>query len=247
MKKQAAFIAAAVILICQGRAPAASAVVGVNMNLFTGSYQGSRRQSSSLPVLPVPALTLKVPFSQFNFSVEDVPPIGPVSYGNGFGGMQSTKLAYFTSQLAWHTPKNRFEFGAGTTLINQITFYNSFILDQSSRVAGFRMSLRVRMEQSAHGFSDLILATSPAMHGVQNTDFNFRCAPMVPCSSSSTDPEAASLVDVTAQRTQTLGALALLYGVRYLNYVAHFTATGGPADHDVGLMPFVGFTFGLGH
>lgn len=244
MGKRAA-LTLALMLMCSLRAPAATPTAGININLFTGSYQGSQQQSASLPVVPVPALTVKVPVEQFALYVEDVPPIGPVSYGNGFGGTQSTKLSYFASQLAWHTPNNRIEAGAGTTLINQITYYNSFINNQSSRVAGFRFSIRARLEASGRNTTDLTIALSPSMHGVQNTEFATRCGGIA-CLPATRDAEVASLADVTAQRTQTHGNFALLYGIRYLNYVAHFSANGHPADHDIALMLFAGFAIGLG-
>jgi len=183
-----------------------------------------------------------------------VPPIGPIQYADGFGGTQSTKLGYFNAVIAWHTPNNRFEFGAGTSILNQITYYSaSSVTEQASRVTGLRLSARVRVEATSRAVTDLTIAASPSMRGLQNTRLQNPSPPILPCPgclptySSVLDVEAASLVDAMAQRTQRHGSFEFAYGLRYVNYVAHFPAFNAPADHDVGFMPFAGVAFFLGH
>ena len=65
--------------------------------------------------------------------------------------------------------------------------------------------------------------------------------------------EARAAVRVTAavtadpvQRSGRFGSYTLLYGIRYLNYIAHFNATGTLADRNTLVLPFLGFerTFG---
>src|SRR5581483_3845484 len=251
---------AALVVVAAAPAPALAdqPSVGLNINLIMGSFQGSSRQGARLPTIPLPAITLNVPVGAFALRAEDVPPIGPFQYGDGFGGTQSTKLGYFNAIVAWHTPNNRYEFGVGTSILNQITYYSgSSVTEQASRVTGLRLSGRVRLEDSGHTVTDLTIAASPSMRGLQITriqnpiPFIDPClpapGPCPPTFSSVLDVEAASLVDVMAQRLQQHGAFQLRYGLRYVNYVAHFPAFNAPADHDVGFMPFAGVAFLLGH
>ncbi len=233
-----------------------SPTVGVNVDLIAGGrQQQSSQKSTSLPTVAVPMFFANVPFKRFSVFAEGVPPIGPISYADGRGSTQSTKISYMTLEGRWHLPGDRFTIGAGSTLVNQATFYSVFdpVSEQSSRVAGFRFSASARLENSLRAATDLSAAFSPSMHGVQHSYFwpgvwacylpngAFQvCEP----AHAVDDSELASFVDLQASRVQRFGRYALRYGVRYINYSAKYW-NGVAADRERLIMPFVGFEFAI--
>lgn len=239
-----------------GVAPALadSPSIGADLNLVIGRQKQSSQTGTSLPTVPVPMFSLKVPLRRFEIFAEGVPPIGPVAYGDGHGTTQATKISYMALEGRWRFLGDRASIGAGTALVNQATFYSRFgpASEQSSRVAGLRLSARLRLENRLQSTTDFTMAFSPSMHGLQHTFLRFpafvcypkqaRCGPVW----SVDDAELASLVDVQAARTRRFGRYALRYGVRYINYSARFP-NGRPADRERLVMPFAGVVLSLGH
>jgi hypothetical protein len=239
---------------CFSVAPALadSPVVGVNVNAVVGRQQQSSSRSTALPSVPVPMFTANIPIKRFAIFAEGVPPIGPVSYADGRGSTQATKLSYMAMEARWHVPGERFTFGVGTTLVNQATYYSRFtpIGEQSSRVAGFRFSARALVEHSLRAQTELSAAFSPSMHGIQHSYLRY---PAIICSphmgfcriiKDHDDAELASLVDIGASRLQRFGRYGLRYGLRYINYSAKYP-NGVAADRERLMMPFVGLEFSL--
>jgi hypothetical protein len=224
--------------------------IGVNVNVVVGRQKQSSQNSTLLPTVPVPMFSANVPIKRFAIFAEGVPPIGPVSYGDGRGSTQATKISYMTLEGRWRLPGDRFTLGLGSTLVNQATFYSRFapVTEQSSRVAGFRFSAKSRLENSVFATTELSAAFSPTMHGLQHSYLRF---PYYVCPiafagydtcrevSVTDDAELASLVDVQAARTQRYGRYALRYGLRYINYSARYPQ-GTSADRERLIMPFVG-------
>lgn len=246
--------AALVFLALFNAAPALadSPTVGVNVNLILGRQQQSSSKSTSLPTVPLPAFSAKIPIGRFAISAEGVPPIGPVSYADGRGSTQATKISYMTMEGRFRLPGGRLTFGAGTALVNQATYYSRFtpVSEQSSRVAGFRFSATALLEQSLHAQTQVTAAFSPAMHGVQHSYFRFPrfvCYPSKKYCRGVTDvddAESASLVDLQASRVQRFGRYGLRYGLRYINYSAKYP-DGFAADRERFVMPFVGMEFSI--
>ncbi|MGZ3498309.1 MAG: hypothetical protein ACXWNJ_06665 [Vulcanimicrobiaceae bacterium] len=232
------------------------ASVGVSFNWTFGTYQTGAHDARRLPVLPMPIFEVRVPIRRFEIYAEGLPPIGPVSYSDGLGADQSTKISYGAAELRYAFAGDRYVLGAGATLLNQATFYpyvpdGPYVSQQSSRVAGFRFSARIRLSAARDRHTDVYVAASPGMHAVQrtvvplNVDTCFiRCHPLV---LGANDPESASLIDAKLTQTREYGRFTLSYGLRYLNYVAHYPQMKDAlADHDRFVMPFLGMTVHLG-
>jgi hypothetical protein len=249
----ALFVAA---LFSVAPAVADSPCVGVNVDVVAGGRQKqSSSRSTSLPTVPVPMFFANVPVKQFSIFAEGVPPIGPVSYADGRGTTQATKISYMMFEGRWRLPGDRFTIGAGSTLVNQATFYSRFdpVTEQSSRVAGFRVSAQARIEQSLLATTDISAAFSPSMHGIQHSYFKFplfichRTAPHVAVCKGETDvddSELASFVDLQALQSRRFGRYTLRYGLRYINYSAKYP-DGIAADRERLIMPFVGMEFAI--
>lgn len=227
---------------------------GVDLNLVIGHQKQSSQTSTTLPNVPVPMFSLRIPVKRFAIFAEGVPPIGPVTYGEGGGNTQATKISYMLGEAQYRLPGDRFTVGIGTTLVNQATYYNRpymMVNEQSSRVAGLRVSLGARLENSLNASTDLSIGLSPSMHGLQYSRFTHPFAlchmpgsmllppPRCTLVHGVNDAEYASLVDLRATRGQRFGRLTLRYGLRYINYSARFP-NGWAADRERLIMPFAG-------
>ncbi len=233
--------------------------IGVDLNVVVGRQRQSSQNSTSLPTIPVPMFSVRIPVKRFAIFAEGVPPIGPVSYRDGNGSTQATKINYMLAEARYRLPGDRFAAGIGTTLVNQATFYNRpfvMVTEQSSRVAGFRFSLLAKLENRLNATTEVSIGISPSMHGLQYSHFRFpfeKCpvAPIGPgfvgyvqtgpCTAvhGVDDAEYASLVDLRATRGQRFGRYTLRYGLRYINYSARFP-DGWAADRERLIMPFAG-------
>jgi hypothetical protein len=254
MRILVALLTAAVFSVAPALADSPS--IGVNVDVVAGGRQKQSSQSTtSLPTIPVPMFFANVPIEHFSIFAEGVPPIGPVSYADGRGATQATKISYMMLEGRWHVPGGRFTLGAGSTLVNQATFYSRFtpVSEQSSRVAGFRLSAQARVENTLRSTTDLSAAFSPSMHGIQHSYFRipiFQCTSPPPgfagCRlvTDADDSELASFVDLQMSRGQRFGRYTLHYGLRYINYSAKYP-DGIAADRERLIMPFVGMEFAI--
>jgi hypothetical protein len=100
-----------------------------------------------------------------------------------------------------------------------------------------------------HDRIDVWAAVNPRMRGVQYTRIPtifFSCPAFGICAQevrTFADPENASQVDLSARVAHRISKHGeLLYGLRYLNYTAHYDDFPGQlADRNVGFAPVVGF------
>lgn len=245
----------AAVLFSIAPALADTPAVGMNVDIVAGRQKQSSQRITSLPTVPVPMFWASIPVKRFTIFAEGVPPIGPVSYADGRGTTQATKISYMTFEGRWNFDGGRFALGAGSTLVNQATYYGfrDPVNEQASRVAGFRVSAAARLEQSLHADTEFRMAFSPSMHGVQRSYLRypaFVCpptfSPIAACHvvTDVNDSELASLVDLQAARRQHFGRYALRYGIRYINYSARYP-NGNAADRERLVMPFVGMEFSI--
>jgi hypothetical protein len=241
-------------LLCALASPAAFAAeppsIGVTLNGLLGSYN-TGQGATTLPLVPLPIFEAHVPLGRLSIDAEGLPPIGPISYDDGRGATQATRIGYASAEVHYAFRGDRYAIGMGETLITQATtFPTLFVRRMSSRVAGFRFSGRIRLQSNRAGHTDLEIGASPRMHAVQRSVAAVSvCGPQgcVPRYFGFNDPEVASLADVKLTHERPLGRYGLLYGIRYFNYVAHYPAAPRQlADHDRFVMPFVGITAKLG-
>lgn len=133
---------------------------------------------------------------------------------------------------------------------------------QYSRVAGTRLEAGRIMEVGRNRDRlEISAALNPKLHGNQYTSVP-TYAPIVSCplgpgvspvctiptqTLTFSDPETSTQVDISARVVHKVGKRGeLIYGIRYLNYVAHYVDVPGMlADRNVGIAPLLGYRLRL--
>jgi hypothetical protein len=256
--------------------------VGVTAALASGTHQ-ERSGRSTVPLIPVPLLTLRVPMQRFEIFAEGVPPIGPVPYHGVMSGVsQSTLLSYMNASLRYRiTP--HLSIGAGETIYNQATTYslrtvrhgslmsctpfpNCTVVPftstteqtqiDSSHVPGMRFEVLGNWTGGKNWWLTGAFAVTPSMHAVVRTSewsqtwmslpSPFPLPGRPPYRFGFNAPETGSQVDASITAGRRLGPYSLVYGLRYINYIARFDRSGSLADRNTLLLPFVGFERAIG-
>jgi hypothetical protein len=251
--------------LCTGAARAADRPsIGLTLNASIGTHEeASGRQR--VPLVPVPMLDLRIPIKRFEIEVQGVPPIGPVGYDSGISLVsRTTKFSYLLGMLRYHIPHSRFSVGIGETLYNQETVYRQtlpvpcllcpgtqmFTITEynRSRVAGARYEIGYSVPVSKIQSLAFTAAVTPAMHATIREELVFD-DPLNPPPSriNQSAPETGSQVDGQVYYTVHARAVDWLFGVRYLNYVAHFESNGLLSDRNSLVLPFVGIQVPIGH
>ena len=270
----AACIAAVFAISTPAKADAPSA--GVTAAAAIGTHEESNGRAT-VPLVPVPLVSVRIPLKRFEFDAEGLPPIGPVPYGSTFPGVsRGTKLSYAYAVLHYRIGAV-LTAGIGETLYNQATTYSASHVFHSvtyygnhmyatttttsltevdaSRVPGLRFELQGRRTCSRQAWIEAGIAVTPSMHAVVHVvnryeERSFTTAPfhVIPYKTGSQVglPETASEVDAFADVARRFGPYTVRYGLRYLNYVAHFNDDQALADRNSLLLPFIGFERRLG-
>jgi hypothetical protein len=262
------FAATAIIVaaFCSGAARADDRPsIGLALNASIGTHEeASGRQT--VPLVPVPMIDVRIPIKQFEIELQGIPPIGPLGYDSGISSVsRTTRFSYLLGMLRYHIPHSRFSIGAGETLYNQETVYRQTFQfsfgppgagittdtrteSDRSRVAGARYELGYSVPLSARQRLDATIAVTPSMHATIYEDLLFETsAGGPPDRFSQTAPETGSQVDGQVYYTVRARAVDWLFGVRYLNYVAHFESNGLLSDRNSIVLPFVGIQVPIGH
>ena len=245
----------------------------VTVNALTGQHQIGNSTRHSFTLLPLPLGEVTLRSGTESLRVEGIPP-ATFSYKSvGGSGADATRLSIANATVR-HSFAGGWFGGAGQTIYNQFTNYASVTngvyysrgthvdhLDgsegQYSRVTGARFELG-RIFVRGHDRVEVFGAVNPRMRGVQYT--------RVPTSVTScgfgtaggscsnvnivntyADPENASQVDITVRIGHGVAkGSELVYGLRYLNYTAHYDAFPGLlADRNVGFAPLLGYRIRL--
>ena len=246
------------------------ATLGVTVNAMSGSHEVNGGQTDKLQFAPLPLGELIVRRGSDTLRIEGLPPV-VFGYGSNGDGAMATRLSIVNATYRRALGGGWFA-GAGQTVYNQYTAYTpvhgtfaytrGFTVDpidgsevQYSRVTGMRIEAgrnfslgRDRIETS--------VSANPRMRGVQYTRIptslsicsfgstTFQCTQLV---DTFADPESASQVDVAARVAHRVSKHGeLLYGLRYLNYSAHYDDFPGQlADRNVGFAPVLGYRLKL--
>lgn len=244
----------------------------ITVNPLTGQHQVAGGQRDTVDFAPLPLGELTVWRHDDSLRIEGLPPV-TFTYGGSGDGAQSTQLSLINATYRRSFAGGWFV-GAGETLYNQSTSYGVasgnfaytrgfevFPIDgseaQYSRVTGARFEAG-RMVQHGRDRIEYWAAVNPRMRGVQYTRIpteQFICQPFgggASCVSSIhtltfSDPENAAQVDLSARVAHRISKNGeLLYGLRYLNYSAHYDDFPGRiADRNVGFAPTIGYRLRL--
>lgn len=171
--------------------------LGITIDPAIGTSVGtsSNGVKSTLPLLPLPLLQLRIPLKRFEFDAEGLPPIGPVGWGAaGTGETQASKLSYFSAALLYAIPNTPLRVGMGETLMNQQSDYtvgpytNTYTIGEpgqpseqyvqtlrgtetdASRVAGLRLVAEYDLVRTPVRSLSLDLALTQSMHAIVERD-----------------------------------------------------------------------------
>lgn len=245
------------------------ASLALTINALNGEHQtGSLSGADRLNFVPLPLLEMRIRRGADSLRIEGLPPVAfsydvtTTAFGRAGRGLQTTRLGIVNATYRRALPGGWFA-GAGMTLYNQHTAYPtsaggfSYVRsvppqagtypitgreEQYSRVVGARFEAGREIALSAATRLEAWAALNPALHGVQYT-----YVPSTLTSPTFADPEQATQVDLAARIARRIGRRTeLLYGVRYLNYTAHYNEIPGlMADRNVGIAPTVGLRTAL--
>ncbi|HEX5276008.1 MAG TPA: hypothetical protein VFW34_12130 [Candidatus Rubrimentiphilum sp.] len=255
MKRAAAAVALAVM--CAGAARAGERpAIGLTLNASIGTHEEATGRQN-VPLLPIPLLDVRVPFKRFEFEIEGVPSIGPVGYNSGIAAAsRTTRISYGFGTLRYRIPGTRWSAGVGAILYNQESITSQAVTgscgpppcnppstivteDDRSRVGGMRYEIGYGVQLSERRSLSLQAGVTPVMHATVHefiSSFN----------RTFEAPERASQIDAQLRYAVRTSAIIWAYGIRYINYLAHFKSNGALSDRNTLLMPFAGVAVPLG-
>ncbi|MEA2719986.1 MAG: hypothetical protein QOJ39_1850 [Candidatus Eremiobacteraeota bacterium] len=244
------------------------ATLSVTVNALSGKHEIDGGHSDKLSFAPLPLAELTLRSGMESLRLEGLPPV-TFGYDTAGDGALSTRLSILNATYR-HTFPGGWFVGAGQTVYNQFTTYvpvngnffyqRGFVSQpitgaeaQYSRVTGIRVEAG-RTLRFHRDSVDVSAAVNPHMHGIQYTRIPTsltvcqfpsnggaaNCAQQV---FTFADPENASQVDLSARVAHRISKHGeLLYGLRYLNYSAHYDDfPGKTADRNVGFAPVLGY------
>jgi len=255
MKRTGAFAAIVLALATTGIARAGDRPsIGITLNATIGSHQESTG-TERVPLLPLPLFDLRVPFRHFEAEVEGVPAFGPVGYDSGItSAVRTTRISYMFGTLRYRIPNSPWSAGLGAILYNQSTVTTQTFLTacpggcsgpssitetDASRVGGLRYEVGYTASLSPLRSLALSIGITPVMHASIHEDIE-------PFHDMFVAPETASQVDGQLRFAMQARNLTWAYGLRYINYLAHFDSNGALSDRNTLVMPFAGVSFLLG-
>ncbi|HTW83890.1 MAG TPA: hypothetical protein VMD91_07480 [Candidatus Sulfotelmatobacter sp.] len=256
--------AACVALACSGAlADPLQAAFTLSINPLDGGHEVGNGQVDRVDFAPLPLADLEVRWRGESVHVEGLPSV-TFGYGSNPDGAQSTRLSIINATFRQQLGAGFFA-GFGQTIYNQRTDYGNQIgvryyagpgvtsfIDgdeiQDSRVTGPRLELGKHWTRGRDSV-ELVAAVNPTMHGVQYTQVGIlgeSCIYHVGCrfyEPTFADPEIAAQTDLSLRVGHRLSKHGdLLYGLRYLNYTAHYALPGDPlADRNVGFAPTIAY------
>ena len=248
---------AILLALCMGIARADERPsIGLTLNASIGTHE-EKTGRQRVPLLPIPLLDLRVPFKRFEFEIEGVPAIGPVGYDSGItAATRTTKISYAFGTLRYRIPNTRWSAGLGAILYNQETQTRQIVTggcgpppcappsftiteDDRSRVGGMRYEIGYAIALSERRALSLQIGVAPSMHATIHETIS-------PFNQAFDEPERASQVDGQLRYAVQTPGVTWAYGIRYINYLAHFESNGALSDRNTLVMPFAGVSFPLG-
>ena len=199
------------------------------IDLSAGPLLGTHAEIGAVDTIapvPIPILSLSHRESIVELYIEGLPVSPPISSASGVENL-TTHLTFANGVIRAYLFGDRISLGAGETIYNQDSTYSPFRVVDTSRVVGGRYELAIhplpRPELRVAFDVDPVLTGN--VTGIYRGRFTTRPA-----------PERGSQVDVNAGYRREFRITQLEYGIRYINYVSHFTRTGALAARNTGFL-----------
>jgi hypothetical protein len=229
--------------------------IAVTVNLLSGRHEVGRKKSERLSFAALPLAEVTLRHGSESLHLEGLPPIG-FNAGSGTDtsiGTRATRLSVLNVTLR-HAFAGAWFAGIGETVYTQHTDYTNLPQNEyyyhdgyyyfvngaetdSSRVGGLRLEVG-RNVTLGRDHVEVVAAVNPSMHGRESHAIPFGRVIL-----GFSDPETATQIDGYARIAHRVsGNGEVLFGLRYINYTAHYTdAPGALADHNVGWAPVLGY------
>jgi hypothetical protein len=161
--------------------------------------------------------------------VVGIPGVKPsVAYGQA-----TPAIGIFNGQIEYAVNRGaNLWIGAGETVYNQRTPLPAIARSVSSRLAGVRYAMRLRLSLRSTHFLEGFAGAAPTLSGADGYVF-LNGSPAV------VRPERASEIDASFGYGYDRGANEWIFGARMLNFAARFLDTGESADRNAGIGPMV--------
>ncbi|MGD0051103.1 MAG: hypothetical protein ABSD03_04680 [Vulcanimicrobiaceae bacterium] len=264
-----AVLAALVIVmpLAPVRADPFEASLTLSINLLEGQHNIGDGEADAILFAPLPLAELDLREGRESIHLEGLPSV-TFSYASNPDGAQATRLSLINATFR-HALGHGWFLGFGQTVYNQSTYYGeeygerfyaysiaSVFADgaetQYSRVTGPRLEVG-RSFVRGRNRVEAVVGVNSSMHGVQYTQVatgEFTCSVGRGCVQyvpTYANPEGAAQVDLSLRVARRLSRRGeLLYGLRYLNYSAHYVAPLSPlSDRNVGFAPVIAYRLRL--
>lgn len=216
-----------------------SVYAGITLNPLFGEHQ-SFNDKVNPPPIPAPLLDVTARRGRAEFYFTGLPASVSVPYQDAKQSHTSTTLSILDGTARLYLTRN-FSLGIGETIYNQTTHYSVSIPvsgggeRQYSKIVGAHYELHY-VKPAGIGRIEASFAYAPTLYGTQTTTFD-----VGPGSTTLFDPEKGKQIDTSVRYVRRRGKLETIYGIRYINFTAIYTANGSLSDRNVGILP----TFGL--
>ena len=215
--------------------------VGITLNPLFGEHQ-SFNDKVKPPPIPAPLLDATARRGRAEFYFSGLPAAVSVPYQDAKQSHTSTTLSILDGTARLYLDRGQhFALGIGETIYNQTTHYSTSIPAtgggerQYSRIVGAHYDVHY-VRPVGSGRVEASFSYAPTLYGTQTTTFDIK-----PGSATLADDEKGKQIDTSVRYVRRRGKLETIYGVRYINFTAVYTANGSLSDRNVGILP----TFGL--
>lgn len=215
-------------------ARAAETAIDLSVGPLIGTHaeDGSRDSVASEPI-PILALSHRESFAEF--FIEGLP-VAPSIASTSANQSISTQLTFENVLVRAYAFHDRFSAGVGETIYNQRSTYEPGGGIDASRVVGGRFEIAGRPLANQH--LRIAFDLVPVLHGLVLPSY-----PSAPDRRFAPQVERGTQTEFDIGYRRNHGNAQFAYGVRYINYVSHFTRTGELSDRNAGVLPYV--TYGV--
>jgi hypothetical protein len=181
-----------------------------------------------------PLLQIRGGGRRLALGVEGIPVVSVPEGASAHYGQATPKLGIINGALEYAIdPQAHIWVGIGATVYNQRTPLPNLQQEVSSRLAGIRYMIRYRQPLNAAHFVEAVVGGAPTLWGIDH--YIYTDPTIAPVNRD----ERASEIDASVSFGVRHGSSEWLFGIRTVNFSAHFTATGEAADRNVGTGPLV--------
>jgi hypothetical protein len=204
----------------------ATTYVGIQALALTGAHQDVAGSQHGFAVGGF--VELQVGGKRVRVHLEGVPVVSVPQQASVHYGRATPAIGIVDGAVRFGLdPNGRLFLGVGADIINQHTPLPNLDQEVASRLAGFRYEIGYRAQLGGSRFIEGLVGAAPSLYGSDVYTFSIPLPRQI-------KPELASEVDYSVAYGFTRGRSEWLFGVRAINFAAHFTQTGQPADRNAG-------------